>query len=297
MALLPAVGFLGGKVGAKLGILSEQCFIAGTDVLVADAQAEGANLFGEKNIEDIRVGDHVWSKDENDPAAPLELKRVTSVFQHVAHDLQAVSLRDAAGNVERIISTDEHPYFVETKGWVGAADLLVGDLVMKSDGSTFTVFSNVDDKRPEGVLVYNFAVEGNHTYFVEDGVGENDWAWVHNDCSKALGRAISGTEAGAEGMRRLGYAAHHIIPISATATRAHVVSVFRRFGRNFDIDSAINGVWLKNGRGEFHRLLHGGREAHNRYVRSIDREIQRLNDPDAIIKKLKDLGEALMARS
>jgi hypothetical protein len=179
LGLAPAVGYLGGKVGAKLGILSEQCFIAGTDVLVGDAEG----LFSEKNIEDIRVGDLVWSKDENDPNAPLELKRVTNVFQHVAHDLQKVSLQGQDGNVEVIHSTDEHPYFVEAKGWVGAADLVVGDRVRQSDGSSLLVIANADDKRPEGVLVFNFAVEGNHTYFVEDGAGENDWAWVHNRCA------------------------------------------------------------------------------------------------------------------
>jgi hypothetical protein len=106
---------------------------------------------------------------------------VVDVFQHVANDLQAVSLRDADGDDTRIISTDEHPYFVIGHGWTNALGLAVGDQVLSANGGVMTVVSNTDDKRPEGVVVYNFAVEGNHTYFVNDDVGDG-WAWVHNTC-------------------------------------------------------------------------------------------------------------------
>jgi hypothetical protein len=143
-------------------------------------------LFSEKKIEDVAVGDKVWTKDQNDPDAPLELKHVTKTFRHTSYDLQTVSVADASGNVERIHVTDAHPFYVEGLGWTGAAELEAGEHLVSDDGEVLTVTANVDEPHPEGVAVFNFEVEGDHTYFVSDGVGDSvsdeDWVWVHNTC-------------------------------------------------------------------------------------------------------------------
>ena len=56
-------------------------------------------------------------------------------------------------------------------------------------GARLTVLSSVREERPEGVAVYNFEVEGDHTYLVEDGAagGGQAWAWVHNQCKRPGG--------------------------------------------------------------------------------------------------------------
>src|SRR5947208_10537390 len=53
---------------------SSNCFVAGTEVMTGSASRPG--VFGESRIEDVRAGDLVWSRDQYDPTAPIELKRV-----------------------------------------------------------------------------------------------------------------------------------------------------------------------------------------------------------------------------
>jgi hypothetical protein len=160
------------------------CFIMGTGVLVEDPEKPG--LFSKKVIEDVHDGDKVWTKREDDPDAPLELKVVTKTFRYTAYDLQTVSVADASGNVEVIHVTDAHPFYVEGLGWTGAAELEAGEHLVSGDGEILTVTANVDEPHPEGIPVFNFEVEGDHTYFVSDGVGDaagdEDWVWVHNTC-------------------------------------------------------------------------------------------------------------------
>jgi hypothetical protein len=180
------VGLVVGVTMAFAGFkgLMDNCFIAGTEVLVEDPKKPG--LFSEKKIEDVEVGDEVWTKDQNDPDAPLELKHVARTFRHTAYDLQTVSVEDETGNVEVIHVTDAHPFYVEGLGWTGAAELEAGEHLVSDDGEVLTVTANVDEPHPEGIPVFNFEVEGDHTYFVSDGiedsVGDEDWVWVHNTC-------------------------------------------------------------------------------------------------------------------
>jgi hypothetical protein len=46
-----------------------------------------------------------------------------------------------------------------------------------------TVVANQDWKPDGGVVVYNFQVEGDHTYFVGDIHAQGEWVWTHNACS------------------------------------------------------------------------------------------------------------------
>ena len=174
---------LGGSPSGLTALAIRRCpAAAATEVLVGSADNPG--VFSEKRIEDIQVGDEVWTRAEEDADAPLALKRVTAVEQHTAYDLQKVSIRGADGNVEILDVTDEHPFFTEDRGWVGAADLYIGELLVSPDGTTRIVIANADDQRPEGITVYNFTVEGDHTYFVADGQGTADeFVWVHNSCN------------------------------------------------------------------------------------------------------------------
>lgn len=74
-----------------------------------------------------------------------------------------------------IETTDNHPFWVEDRGWVFADELRVGDKLQKADRSTLTIDKVEFVLLDEPVMVYNFTVEDYHTYYVTDlGI------WVHN---------------------------------------------------------------------------------------------------------------------
>jgi hypothetical protein len=174
IALIPALTW---GLRAMSGMRAT-CFIMGTEVLVEDPKKPG--LFSEKVIEDVHDGDKVWTRNENDPDGPLELKAVTKTYIRTAYDLQAMTVADGAGNSETYHVTDEHPFYVEGRGWIGAGTVAVGDHLRSEDGDDLIVTSNVDEPHPEGLTVFNFEVADDHSYFVADGVGEESFTWVHN---------------------------------------------------------------------------------------------------------------------
>jgi hypothetical protein len=63
-------------------------------------------------------------------------------------------------------------------GWITAGELLAGDRLVTSSGTTATVVGSTreDHVADGGVPVYNFEVEGTHMYAVTGGM------WVHNRC-------------------------------------------------------------------------------------------------------------------
>jgi hypothetical protein len=128
-----------------------RCFVAGTEILTSE---------GEKNIENIQVGDWVLADDPNTPGE-IEYKQVTDTF--VRHTDKLVDLYIDG---EVISTTGEHPFWTPDKGWVEAKDLTVGSLVQTEDGRIIDV--DKIEKREGDFTVYNFKVDGFHTYFVSD---------------------------------------------------------------------------------------------------------------------------------
>jgi RHS repeat-associated protein len=127
------------------------CFVAGTEILTSE---------GEKKIEDIQVGDWVVADDPN-TVGEIEYKQVLDTF--VRHTDKLVDLYIDG---EVISTTGEHPFWTPDKGWVEAKDLVVGSLVQTEDGRIIDV--DRVEKREGDFTVYNFKVEGFHTYFVSD---------------------------------------------------------------------------------------------------------------------------------
>ncbi|UOQ68851.1 polymorphic toxin-type HINT domain-containing protein [Hymenobacter volaticus] len=146
------------KNGLKAGVRSfaakiprlcvTACFPVGTPVAV-----EG----GYKNIEDIQVGELVWSWHEE--TGNLALKPVLQTMQRESDAL--VELRLGADVVQ---ATPEHPFWVNGN-WKVAGELVVGDAVLRSDGLTMPV-SEVVHHTEQPVTVYNFEVADWHTYLV-----------------------------------------------------------------------------------------------------------------------------------
>ena len=78
-------------------------------------------------------------------------------------------------NGEEIVTTDNHPFYVQNRGSIDAGKLLVGDKLISVNGEDLSVDSCYTEECKDSVTVYNFKVKDYHTYFV----GENK-VWVHN---------------------------------------------------------------------------------------------------------------------
>jgi hypothetical protein len=128
------------------------CFTAGTLI---------PTEYGQSPIEEIKIGDYVWS--ENPETGEKGLKKVVNTFIHDKYTLVHVYTGDTM-----IETTEEHPFWVEEKGWVLAGELNEGDVLRLKSGENVKVtkLERVDLKEP--VKVYNFEVQDWHTYYVSD---------------------------------------------------------------------------------------------------------------------------------
>lgn len=166
------------KFARRLGWAKSFCFTAGTPIQVF---VDGKETV--KNIEDIRAGDVVLSRDPE--TGRTSRQKVLSTSERVCQETFVVSLSNASGRiVEEIEATGEHPFFTPS-GQVDARHLGVGTQIVTRAGPNLVVAKVERKPHPSGVFVYNFAVEGTHTYFVGTAGGG---AWVHNsdNCVKQL---------------------------------------------------------------------------------------------------------------
>ena len=80
-------------------------------------------------------------------------------------------------NGEEIITTVDHPFYVNGQGFVNAVDLCIGSELVDSNGTILNVDQIFRESlHDETCDVYNFKVDEWHTYFV----GKSS-IWVHND--------------------------------------------------------------------------------------------------------------------
>jgi hypothetical protein len=148
---------------AAMRAANKSCFAAGTPLRTP---------WGSVKIEDVRVGDLVLSRDENNPGGVVVAQEVEEVF--VSEGL-ITHLHLPNGVVIR--TTAEHPFFVAGRGWVACNQLRVGDLLLCEDGTWVPIEDLFDTGEYE--TVYNLRVKDFHTYFV----GCDEWGfsvWAHN---------------------------------------------------------------------------------------------------------------------
>ncbi|MGW6910816.1 polymorphic toxin-type HINT domain-containing protein [Streptomyces sp. NPDC054940] len=139
--------------------LNSMCFPAGTKV---------ATEHGTKPIEEIKAGDRVWAQDPE--TGERRLRTVAGVMQRTTDALVSVDMGE-----ETVRATPEHPFWVDGKGWTSAESLHRGDRLRTLDGKGARVESV--EKSAVRTQVFNFEVEGDHTYFV----GRTK-VLVHNAC-------------------------------------------------------------------------------------------------------------------
>jgi hypothetical protein len=124
-----------------------------------------------KDIEDVEVGDEVTAADPE--TGETHARRVVETYVH--EDVPTYEVRTTAGAVT---STEEHPFYVQGKGWVPVRDLQPGDSLVDPKGGDVDVVSVEATGRRE--TVHNFEVEELHTYHVAAG---ETWVRVHNTCT------------------------------------------------------------------------------------------------------------------
>ena len=130
--------------------LKRYCFVAGTKVLTQD---------GYRNIEDIKVGDMVYSYnfDNNE----LELKKVINLINSSAKETYKMSI-----DSQTIEMSTRHELYIIDKGWTRAYDVKVGDKMLSSDDKVVTINKIYLVTYDEPIKTYNLTIEGNNNYFV-----------------------------------------------------------------------------------------------------------------------------------
>ena len=137
-----------------------KCFTG--DTLVETAE-------GSKPIEDICVGDYV--RAENTVTGEQELKKVLKVYVKETDHL--IHIGTSTG--EDIETTENHPFYIDGRGWVAASEVKEGDQLHTADGEVVVVIYNQEEWLAEPIKVYNLEVEDLHTYYVT-----GDCVLVHN---------------------------------------------------------------------------------------------------------------------
>lgn len=140
------------------------CFVAGTQVLMGDGSS--------KAIEDVRKGDEVVAADPS--TGETHAREVVETFVHEDIPTWRVETTDGA-----VVSTSEHPFFVQGKGWVPVRELMPGDALVDAKGSEVSVVAV--SPTGEGATVYNFHVDELHVYHVQSNEA---WIRVHNVCPR-----------------------------------------------------------------------------------------------------------------
>jgi RHS repeat-associated protein len=138
-------------IGEAAGALLEgECFPAGTLI---------ATPYGDRRIEDLKVGDLVWTRDTDldlDLICPVE-----QTFLHATSDIVIIDFGD-----DSVETTSNHLFWVTDLGWVQAQYLRSGECL----GSQFSEGMQIVQTYsvPKSCEVYNIQVGCGHTYFVTD---------------------------------------------------------------------------------------------------------------------------------
>jgi hypothetical protein len=169
---------------------SGTCFVAGTPVQVAvGSKAKVGRNCGKgkgsvapkemsvKAIEALKAGDVVLSR--NASTGDVEARQVLQCVVKHTPALVTISLADAKTGrvVDAVTATREHPFYVAGVGFVAAGRLAIGNAIVTRAGPSLIVKSLTWHRRAQGYTVYNFEVEGNHSYFVGNA---NGGVCVHN---------------------------------------------------------------------------------------------------------------------
>ena len=179
------------KKGARIFVkkfsrnIIKLCFVKGTIVLTSE---------GAKNIEDLKIGDEVFSFNEE--TLKVDPKKIVDLFVNEVDNLIIIESSDS----EVIVCTPDHLFYLDRNTnsqitnangdlkfpnqWVPAKDIEIGDNLLDIEGNLHSVIL-IRKLDTSDVKVYNIEVEDNHTYFVTyKGI------LTHNHCTPKLQRVF-----------------------------------------------------------------------------------------------------------
>ena len=146
------------------------CFIAGTRITLADGSI--------KNIEDVELGEKLIGKD----------KSINTVLSFIRPQLGNRTLISLNGSVP--FMTNDHPVYMKDGTWKSfdpvatkskykalstweIGKLEVGDVIETNDGLGFKIEAMTEHQDRQDLQVYNFTLDGNHTYIADNLVVHN----------------------------------------------------------------------------------------------------------------------------
>lgn len=218
-------------------------FVAGTMVLTAS---------GVVAIENIKAGD--WVISTNLQTAEKEVVetyvRESALLTHIWID----------GKETKV--TPDHPYWVHQKGWVNAGELVAGDQLRKPDGELVSIQKIEIEKMDVPATVYNFQVEGFHTYYagsicvlVHNAEYQNAPYHTNRDSGRKNKAPSNGQQAlddslplGNNTNRRIGISDNEFVVLDQTSGGAFPNGVFHGHVRSWgELTSKMQAVLRKAG--------------------------------------------------
>ncbi len=139
------------------------CFKAGSKVLMVNDSV--------KNIEDIKVGDYVLTRESEDSESLVEAKVIKE------HNVEV----DGYFVINNNLNVTENHIVRVNNEWRRADQIKIGDVLVDQNGEEIIIDSI--EWRKEKTMVYNLEIENKHSFFVNN-------VWVHNGKGDGAGRSI-----------------------------------------------------------------------------------------------------------
>ena len=116
---------------------------------------------GLRNIEDIKLGDKVYSL--NTDTNERELKEVTRLIRSVTSEVYEITIGD-----EVVKTTPRHEFYVVDKGWIRAYELEEGDVLVSTSNENMEIKNIEHIYLDDAVSTYNLTVDDNHNYLITE---------------------------------------------------------------------------------------------------------------------------------
>jgi hypothetical protein len=121
-------------------------------------------------ISEIKIGDLVLSGDES--TGSTDWKQVENVLGHTHNSFVRLYVQETNGSTEQIVTTLEHPFWIEGLGWTPAGKITDSARIRTTNGwLSVSSVKHITGK----IRTVDLSVAGLHTFYVgQSGV------WVHN---------------------------------------------------------------------------------------------------------------------